>query len=66
MLESQGGQIGTDSPCPHPGIQACLVLAILQNGVSLEGDTQCLSVPGVGEGTLLRLSSGGKGEGSRI
>lgn len=29
---------------------------------SLEGDTQCLSIPGVGEGILLGLLSWGKGE----
>lgn len=33
----------------------------------LEGGTRCLSVPGVGGGgTLLGLSSGGRGEGSRV
>lgn len=37
MLKSQGGQKGTASPLPHPGIQACLVLAILQDDVTFGG-----------------------------
>lgn len=55
---------GTASPLPHPGIQACLVLAILQDDVTLEGDTQCLSIPGVGEGTCWDSQVGGRERGA--
>lgn len=53
-------------PTPRE-IQACLVLAILQDDVTLEGDTQCLSIPGVGEGTCWDSRVGGreKGAGSK-
>lgn len=68
MLESQGSQVRNSLPTPTPWeIHACLVLAILQDDVTLEGDTQCLSIPGVGEGTCWDSQVGGreKGAGSK-
>lgn len=60
MLESQGSRIRNSLPTPTPWeIQACLVLAILQDDVTLEGDTQCLSIPGVGEELAGTLKWGG-------
>lgn len=58
MPESRGSQIETCLPTPLPWDPTCLVLAILRMTSRLEGDTQRLSIPGVGEGTLLGLSRG--------
>lgn len=54
---------GEQPPLPHPGIRACLVVAILRDDVILEGDTQCLSIPGVRGRDSAGLSSWGKGSG---
>lgn len=58
---------GTASPLPHPGIRACLVLAVLPDDVPSGGRYAVPLRPwGGGEGTLLGLLSGGRGEGSRV